>query len=35
MIFPTPIAAGIFNSEHLIDMCEFTPPYSVTNPTIL
>jgi len=29
------IAAGISNSEHLIDICEFAPPYSVINPEIL
>ena len=31
---PHPMAAGISNSAHLIAICEFTPPYFVTNPII-
>ena len=31
---PQPIAAGIESSEHLIDICELTPPYLVIRPTI-
>ena len=31
---PQPIAAGIFNSEHLIAMCDATPPYIVIKPSI-
>ena len=29
---PQPMAAGTCNSEHLIAICEFTPPYLVINP---
>ena len=29
-----PITAGKLSSKHLIDICEFTPPYLVTNPFI-
>ena len=32
---PTPIAAGIFSSLHLIDICELAPPNLVINPFIL
>ena len=31
---PTPIAAGILSSEHLIAICEFIPPNIVINPFI-
>ena len=31
----TPITAGIFNSSHLIAICELGPPYFVINPAIL
>ena len=33
-LFPIPIAAGIFNSRHLIAICELEPPYFVTKPFI-
>ena len=32
---PMPIIAGIPNSKHLMDICEFAPPYLVINPLIL
>ena len=31
---PNPIIAGIFNSSHLIDICELTPPNLVIRPFI-